>query len=408
VDPCPGFCDEGVDNTAGHNGVTIEDGSIQEFARGVIVLGANDNRLRHLSAANNTFIGITVGDDSARSRIEGNSITDNGLVGLALFASPRGGTGWSGTGVSGSGEIGLLVEDAAGNRITKNTFSDNVEVGMLIVGDGNQASRNRVLRNGDGMIIVGNDNAITRNHITDAPGCPQDGEVGCGFGISFEGGAGNLIAHNFVTGARNAGIRVAAFEPDTPPAVGTVVRRNLVRAGDVDGILVESTATDSLLEGNIAIEAADDGIDVDSPTTTLTSNLGLRNGDLGIEAVPGVTDGGGNKARGNGNPAQCTNIDCSEPGVRVSVGDQVGEPQRAEASSLTQEHRHGVAEQLAQPAGPQVPGVAGPDPFELIAVGQLADDGLDPAAFAGEPGWWPLLSAAAPTSWSQQPPSLGL
>jgi hypothetical protein len=84
----------------------------------------------------------------------------------------------------------------------------------------------------------------------------------------------------------------------------------LVRDGDVDGILVESTAAGSLLEANIAIGAGDDGIDVDSPTTTLTRNLGLRNGDLGIEAVPGVTDGGGNKARGNGNPAQCTNIDC--------------------------------------------------------------------------------------------------
>jgi len=32
--------------------------------------------------------------------------------------------------------------------------------------------------------------------------------------------------------------------------------------------------------------------------------------DLGIEAVAGVTDGGGNHAAGNGNPAQCTNVDC--------------------------------------------------------------------------------------------------
>ena len=90
-----------------------------------------------------------------------------------------------------------------------------------------------------------------------------------------------------------------------------MVQGNLVRDGDLDGILVESTATNSLLEGNIAIGSRDDGIDVDSLTTTLTRNLGLRNGDLGIEAAAGVTDGGGNKARGNGNPAQCTNIDCS-------------------------------------------------------------------------------------------------
>ena len=49
---------------------------------------------------------------------------------------------------------------------------------------------------------------------------------------------------------------------------------------------MESTATGSLLEANIAIGAGDDGIDVDSPTTTLTRNLGLRNGDLGSRLCP--------------------------------------------------------------------------------------------------------------------------
>jgi parallel beta-helix repeat protein len=308
VDPCAGFCDNGVDNTAGHSGVTIQGGSIREFARGVFVLGASRNRLRHLSVSSNLFVGIVVGETRG-SAIEQSSMTDNGLVGMVLFASRDNRV--ERNRLSGNGESGLAVDDASDNRIDNNTFSDNAEVGLSIRGDENQASRNRALRNADGMIVIGNNNVVTRNHITDAPGCPEDGEVGCGVGISFEGGTGNLIAHNFVTGARNAGIRVAAFEPETPPALDTIVRRNLVRDGDVDGILVESTATGSLLEANIAIGAGDDGIDVDSPTTTLTRNLGLRNGDLGIEAVPGVTDGGGNKARGNGNPTQCTNIDCS-------------------------------------------------------------------------------------------------
>jgi hypothetical protein len=30
VDPCAGFCDNGVDNTAGHSGVTIQGGSIRD------------------------------------------------------------------------------------------------------------------------------------------------------------------------------------------------------------------------------------------------------------------------------------------------------------------------------------------------------------------------------------------
>jgi hypothetical protein len=74
--------------------------------------------------------------------------------------------------------------------------------------------------------------------------------------------------------------------------------------------LVDKGAAGTLLIRNIAIRNGDDGIDVDAPATTLTRNIANRNHDLGIEAVPGVIDGGGNHAAGNGNPVQCTNIDC--------------------------------------------------------------------------------------------------
>jgi hypothetical protein len=37
----------------------------------------------------------------------------------------------------------------------------------------------------------------------------------------------------------------------------------------------------------------------------------VRNTDLGIEAVPGVIDGGGNIAHHNGDPRQCINISCN-------------------------------------------------------------------------------------------------
>ena len=56
---------------------------------------------------------------------------------------------------------------------------------------------------------------------------------------------------------------------------------------------------------------SDDGIDTDNPQTTITGNIANNNGDLGIEAVPGTTDGGGNLASGNGNPAQCVGVSCS-------------------------------------------------------------------------------------------------
>jgi hypothetical protein len=60
---------------------------------------------------------------------------------------------------------------------------------------------------------------------------------------------------------------------------------------------------------NLAVRNGDDGIDINVASTILTRNLANHNHDLGIEAVPGVIDGGGNHAAGNGNSAQCTNID---------------------------------------------------------------------------------------------------
>ena len=60
----------------------------------------------------------------------------------------------------------------------------------------------------------------------------------------------------------------------------------------------------------IAAGSADDGFDIASRSAKLTRNRALRNGDLGIEAVRGVIDGGGNIARHNGDPRQCVNVTC--------------------------------------------------------------------------------------------------
>ncbi len=137
--------------------------------------------------------------------------------------------------------------------------------------------------------------------------CPE--ECGIGLGISIDGGTQNLVAANLVTRTQ-LGIRVEAFAGTT---TDNVVRANVVRTIALDGIgigLEQGPVTNTVLDRNLAVGAGDDGIDMDSASTTLTRNIALRNGDLGIEAVAGVTDGGGNHAAGNGNAAQCTNVDC--------------------------------------------------------------------------------------------------
>jgi hypothetical protein len=109
--------------------------------------------------------------------------------------------------------------------------------------------------------------------------------------------------------ARRAGIRLGISNPFLGDA-HNVVRGNLVKGSRVDGFLVNAKDDHSLLRHNTARGAGDDGFDVESRSTTLTRNRAVRNGDLGIEAVRGLIDGGGNKASGNGDPRQCTHIVC--------------------------------------------------------------------------------------------------
>ena len=66
----------------------------------------------------------------------------------------------------------------------------------------------------------------------------------------------------------------------------------------------------NLLKRNVASGAKDDGFDIESRSTKLTKNRARRNADLGIDAVKGVIDGGGNRAGGNGDRRQCVHVKC--------------------------------------------------------------------------------------------------
>ena len=123
------------------------------------------------------------------------------------------------------------------------------------------------------------------------------------------GQAGQQRERNVVTGGRGPAISVTLLEAPTV-ARDHAISHNLAVSRLKDGILIDSGARGTVVEHNTAVRNGDDGIDVNVPATTLTHNSANRNHDLGIEAVRGVIDGGGNRAAGNGDPTQCTNIDC--------------------------------------------------------------------------------------------------
>ena len=301
-------CDIGVLDFD-HHGVTIKGGNVREFTFGSLVIGATDSRLTRLDLSHNFFSGLLVAE-SSRSQIDLITASANGLTtdqaGIDVFDSHE--LTIARNIVFANGDIGYFVSGLDDSRFEKNSIADHPEAGILLDhGNGNEFSHNRLSNNQDGIVVSGDANTVAGNWLSGPSECPEE----CGFGISLEGGTGNVIEGNIVLRFHQAGIRAASFEEfGGPPTVGNTISRNVVRGPAVDGVIVESTAFDTLLDGNIAIGAGDDGIDVDSAATTMIRNLASHNGDLGIEAVSGVTDGGGNHAVANGNPAQCTNVAC--------------------------------------------------------------------------------------------------
>jgi parallel beta-helix repeat protein len=332
--PTPGcprteFCDVGVLND-GHDGVTVVHGAVRQFDNGVSVAEASHNLLLGLSSSRNRFTGFFVAA-ARHNRLLGLSASRNGFVGIFFFRCDRcllrnsAGNRTKGFGdqvgmflfrshhdrilhstfrhnvPAGSGTGGGILSVESTNTVIRgNRMSRNGEAGIILEeSDGFQIRHNRLVRNHDG-ILAGRNDVITRNHV-----------FGGGDGIRIEKGHGNLIAHNVIAHTHRAGIRLG-------PCLGcggvggarNTVRNNLVRDSRKDGFLVKKDRH-SRLKGNVAKRARDDGFDIESRSATLTRNRANRNGDLGIEAVPGVNDGGGNKASGNGDPRQCTNIVCT-------------------------------------------------------------------------------------------------
>jgi hypothetical protein len=165
--------------------------------------------------------------------------------------------------------------------------------------------RNRSVRDGEVGIYVapGNRNVIARNRVSHVRR-----SRGVGRAIEIDGGDHNVIAGNSLRDTEGDAIIVGC--PPCGVVVGTVVRRNHIRGAGEDGVHIDGTARHTRLRRNVAKGAKDDGLDVDNPKTKLTRNDARRNRDLGIEAVRGVNDGGGNRASRNGDARQCVNVRC--------------------------------------------------------------------------------------------------
>jgi parallel beta-helix repeat protein len=297
--PVTDFCDVGV-AVESHHGVTVKHGSIRDFEAGLAAFRVRHVRLLGVSALRNHSIGIGIAS-SARVLVRNcsaNRATAREGDGVGVFDSHR--VQILNSTFRHNGHTGIKPIGSTNGVIKGNLVADNGDEGFLMEGgEGFRVKGNRLVRNGAGITLgPGSHNVITRNHVFRG----RDG-------IRIEKGHGNLVANNVVSHAHRAGIRLGIKHPFLGGA-HNVVRRNRVRDSRVDGFVVVKKDRHSLLKRNVAKGSGDDGFDIESSSTTLTRNRAAHNGDLGIEAVFGVNDGGGNRAHGSGNPIQCVNIVC--------------------------------------------------------------------------------------------------
>jgi hypothetical protein len=195
--------------------------------------------------------------------------------------------------------------------------------GMYVVGDRNLIRDNHVFASFSGMSIGGDFNRIVDNEVRAVEGYGI-GATGRGFEIDrnrvtlsesygFHDGIvvwdfeDIQIRRNIVSANSSEGIELRQ-------GVGAFVDRNTTVRNRV-GIWVDDLATEIVLNRNQANNNAttyDDsgsGIQVNSRSTLIKRNTADDNLDYGIWAVPGVVDGGGNRASGNG-IADCLNVTC--------------------------------------------------------------------------------------------------
>lgn len=306
----------GIDNRAGHDQVRVRNGTVRGFDVGITLAGAEQNRLIDLSVARNRPSGIGI-------LLEGSNA--NRIVRVHVSA----------------GDPAVRLSGSDFNRIADSEIEGGVairvgnDVELHSGSDANRIAGSHLHGVAQGFSIFDSDRNVVTGSVTQTDGGnvlarAQNNRIDGNSlfaELSLSNADQNTIRHNVLVRGRVTGVSVtgsrnrvvgnsipASFDlPAITVTAGlaNLVEDNLIRSSLADGIWVREDAQRTRLLGNTASRGGDDGIDVDAPGTVLGWNRTDGNADLGIEAVDGVIDWGGNRASENGNPLQCTGVACS-------------------------------------------------------------------------------------------------
>lgn len=310
----------GIDNRGGYDGLRVNDGGVNAVGTAVAIAGATRNRLD----------GLTIeGGGYQRSYSHAISLVDTSESQIVHTAT-------------NGGDPSILLHRSTENRIIDN----RIEGGIAIrAGDAihlEAHSNDNEVRNNTWGTSSFTALLIERSRRNAVAGNVDDGFVGA---VVLDHANANVLVHNDVSGGQYAAFELGdsdrnrirhnraenGLEIDgdgnrikynrvTPPAFASsslhvsagdanLLRGNRVAGSSTAAVWVEVEATETSVIENVAYNGGV-GIRVDAPGTLIAHNLAYDNGELGIDAVDGVIDGGGNRAHGNGDERQCVGVVC--------------------------------------------------------------------------------------------------
>jgi hypothetical protein len=279
----------------GYDNVTIKNGSVGVPNEGMVFEGVNGSVIRDI-----TLYGLQRG-------IQLTGSDHNWIVGsklLSVWMTVKNGS--DSNVIRGNTLLGyessIAIANSSRNLVVKNLISSAMETGVILsLADHTLVSDNDITAiNGRGVSLnQSDDNEVSDNTVHGRPNGENPIEV---TGMSVTQSHRNLLLRN-------------SFQ-DTTTAIHVVsgwanaLRENQGILGVADGFLIDADAVGTTLVGNWAHAFGGDGFDVKSPSTRIGNNTASYNTELGIRAVAGVTDLGGNQAFGNHNAFQCLNVVC--------------------------------------------------------------------------------------------------
>jgi hypothetical protein len=280
----------------GFDNVTIKHGSVSVNNNGIILDGVSGNVLSDLDLAG-LQDGIVMGG-SDHNWIVGNRLAS---VWLAL------GSGSDANVIRGNRFLGyesfVSIFDSSRNLVSKNLISNAMETGVrLNLADHTVVTENDITAQlGAGVgLLQADDNEISDNNIHGLPNGNNPTEV---TGVTVDESHRNKVLRNTFLSTTTA--------IDVESGWANVLRDNQGVRGSADGFVIGAAAVGTALVHNGAYGFRGDGFDVSSPSTRIGDNAATYNAELGIRAVGGVTDLGGNRAYSNGNAFQCLNVICA-------------------------------------------------------------------------------------------------